>query len=306
MSFPASTVTVPTLTAYQFSYLGQTFGAGANSLNTKEWDGFGIDQARTGDKPRARDWGEWVGQDEIGGKNLTIKFDLGEAGLTDAQFASSFQAICEATVPQGAVEQPFFFNLVPGLGTLVHMARPRRRSWKADIPFAFHLAENMTAQWHASDPRCYSTPTQVSSCTLSPISDAGFKFPFSFPLNFGGAESPGAVTINNAGWADCRPILTITGPADNPAVINASVSGSPQIAFNYNLPSGWKIVVDTDAKSALVYSSGTGSVGAPIGLASGSTWWSLQPGSNIVQLTASGPAGATPSLSVEWASAFLL
>jgi hypothetical protein len=306
VAFPSPTATVPTLSAYQISFNGLVMGAGASGIEIKEIDGLDVEAVRSGDAARARDRGEFAGLDLLGGRDITVKVDLSTIGASS--FGAALQALAAVMIPAGATEAPWFINLpFANWGTLACMARPRTRAWKIDIPFAFGgLSQDQAPMWHATDPLFYSTPTSEASCTLATITDKGFTFPFTFPLSFGGAESPSSITIDQGGNIDCRPILVITGPVTKPSISNSSLPNNPTITFDVTLSAGEQLVVDTDLGTALIYVPGT-SVGSPAAstLVAGSQWWSLYPGTNVINYNASATAGGS-TLTLQYANAWLL
>ncbi len=160
---------VPALANYELYLNGLTFGGnGVGGISLVEIDGLDLNTpVRAGDNNRARDHGQWIGYDFLGGRDITIKFDL--FGTSASDFASKMQAISTATLPGLNKETPFYFN-IPGFGVLASMVRPTQRSWKLNYAVsAAQYAKGMQMQLHATDPRFYTTPTQTAVGSQSNI-----------------------------------------------------------------------------------------------------------------------------------------
>lgn len=143
----------------------------------------------------------------------------------------------------------------------------------------------------------------------------GLTFPVTFPVTFG-VVPPSGVTVDNAGNSNVSPVLVITGPVTNPIAQNATLAGTPYVMFanpdqtSYTVLAGDQLVVDLGAHTALYYTGGVSSGSQPASrlgwLVSGSSWWQLAPGNNLVQFRsqdASPPAG---TLQIQWADAYML
>lgn len=300
MPFPAPSVSVPTLTTYQCNYGGLTLG-GNTGLGLLKLEGLDTPNIRTGDAARPRDTGDFIGLDTIDGREITLTAQIGPEG----GFTANWQALANATVPGGTTETPFYVAL-PLFGTLVSMARCRKRNMPIDIQFALGNLADVTLQLNATDPRLYSTPTLNPSCGL-PTHSGLMAFPISFPLSFGGASPSGVITAVNNGNVQMCPILTVTGPCTNPSIQNASIAGSPQLTFDVTMASGDQLVIDTDLHTATYYTSGS-TIGASrlYTLAGGSTWWTIQPGSNTIQFNSADTGTVAGTLACEYASAYII
>ena len=297
MAFPAVGVVPPALAPYQFSYNGFVFGPNT-ALELSKLEGLDLPNVRSGDQGRARDHGLFIGLDLLAGREVTLTGELLTVNPT------AWPSFAGATVPGGVTETPLFVNL-PAFGTLALMARVRKRSAPIDITAALGNLVSVSLMFSASDPRLYATPTQ-SATTQPPGTTAGFTFPLTFPVSFGGGVVSGSLSINNAGDIETRPILTVTGPCTNPSITNATAPGSPNLTFNVSLNTGDTLVIDTDFHTATFYAAGS-TIGSTrlYTLARGSTWFTLPPGFNTLQFLSGDPT-ATGSLTCVWASAYIL
>lgn len=293
MSFPASTVAVPTLSYYQFSYQGYTFGPGT-PLELTKIEGVDMPVVRNGDAGRPRETGRFVGLDVLDGRDIAI---TGELLTTDP---TAWLTLASATAAGGTAEYPLYFN-TPSWGTLVTMVRPRKRPMPIDIKAALGNLVDVVLGFSGSDPRWYSTPTNSASVT-SPGTTTGFTFNATFPLSFGGGSSVGTLAVVNAGNIDIPPILTVTGPCTTPSITNASLPGAPNLLFGVTLNAGDQLVINTDMHTATLFTAGSTLGSSRVyTLGQGSQWWTLWPaggsfsvpgGSNTIQFLSSDP---TPS-----------
>jgi hypothetical protein len=295
MAFPAFGTSVPTLTSYQASFRGYTFGAGT-VFELQKIEGADLPSVRSGDNPRPRDHGLFVGLDVMGGRELTF---TGQLRRDSTSFAHALQELGSATIPGGVVQEPLFVNF-PGFGTLATLVRPRKRSMPQDIQYALGELANVVLMFQASDPRWYGTPTQSASVS-PPSTTAGFKFNITFPLSFGGGSVAGALTVNNMGNIETRPLLIVEGPCENPSITQAS-TGNNLSFTNLTMSSGDKLEIDTDLHTATFFVSGS-TIGSTrlYKLVKGSRWFTMPPGETTFQFLSGTGEG---KLEVQWASAY--
>lgn len=146
----------------------------------------------------------------------------------------------------------------------------------------------------APDPRKYSTVLhQVTATQASPA--PGLAPPLTPPFTLPPGAPPMAVVCVNAGSFETRPLITITGPVSNPAVVNQTTGQS--ISFTgTTLAAGDVLTIDLAARQA--YLNGTYRTADTF-----SSWWVLPPGSTTVQ--ASGAAGTGSTMTVAWRDAWI-
>ncbi len=297
MAFPASSVTPPTLSNWQAYYNGVKFGVGGGAYAFYAITGlFGDAAMRTGDTPRPRDQGEWIGLDLYSGRDFTMDTDVISDG-TSVQHA--LEALGSALQVGGTTENPFYIQL-PNLPLLVTMARCRKWDYPINISYGAGLVSPVATAFHSTDPRIYTAPTNTATCGL-PTPSAGFKFALAFNLSFGGGTGNNSVTVVNSGNFEMRPIITIAGPCLNPSISNGSITGNPTLQFGFQLNSGDSLVVDLDAHTAVL--NGTSS--RLNTMQPGFVWWNLPASStNVISfnsqdtslaagtMTVAAPAGA--------------
>lgn len=317
MSFPLASETPPTLSPYQLSFGGYTFGSKTAYRLTKI-DGLDLPGVRSGDAGRARADGLFAGLDLLGGREITVQGDISTDGVSLGHALQEARRALKKEKP-GNVEKPLYVNY-PLVGTLCSMTRVRKRSIPIDFTFvAGGLAQNVTVLFAATDPKFYGAT--LSSTIVSALPTAGFPtgsgaagWPLAFthvegPITgvyFGGGAYYGSAALTNAGEVEMFPRLLIEGPCVNPAIWNASITGEPRLAFDIEIPTGGTLEVDTDLHTILYYEPGS-SVGVPAGgvVQGGSTWWGLPSGANTVNFI-SGTNEATGQVTVEYAPAYEL
>jgi phage-related protein len=118
-----------------------------------------------------------------------------------------------------------------------------------------------------------------------------------FNYNYGGGSISITTTINNAGWADTYPTITINGPITSPIIGN--VTQAAQMNFSGTYSSADRLVVDLYNK--LITLNGNPARNT---LISG-TWFSAQPGNNQFFFTGTGTLIGTTEAVVTWQSAYV-
>ncbi len=310
MAFPSPSQTPPTLSDWFVSYNGLTMGPTADGTSPyviTQIEGLDLPTIRSKDVGRPRDHGELIGLDVYGGRTFTVDLWMQTDGTS---LQSAQKALAAATEDGLTTELPFWFKL-PNLPTMAIMARVRRRTMALDLDYGAALVGKPVIQFHATDPRIYAAPTNSDTVSLgTPVS--GFSFPITFPLSFGGG-STSTLSLDNSGNTEMRPILTFTGPVTNPAATNSSISGNPTLTFSnptqtgYTVLSGDTLVVDLDLHTITYYTGGAG-VGASRAdwLVSGSTWWNLPTGTNLINFSSTDSTTVAGTLTADWASAYML
>lgn len=311
MPFPLPSVTAPTLKTYEFSFKGFTFG-GDTSWGVLSVTGLDVPQIRNGDKGRALDQGQLIGLDLFGGRDVT--FDLWVYS-TGTSLQAALRKLAAVTDVGGVTESPLWVKL-PTTPLLVCMARVRKRTVKVDTDYAAGKVAKPSVQFHCTDPRFYTSPTTSTRITVGGGTVKGVKFPITFPVSFGGGTGPGIKTLDNTGTFEMRPVVVIYGPCTNPGVTNTSLANTPTLQFSnptqvgYTLKTGEKLVVDLDYQS-ITLTSGTpdtpttnlGSA-VPNWLVTGSVWWDLPPGKNVVQFFSDDTSAVAGYAEVWWAPAY--
>lgn len=266
--------------------------------------GLDLPNIRNGDSSRPRTRGQYVGLDIMDFRDITLTLDVGPPFSSFSTLQGALSALRAVTNTQGTTEYPLWVQM-PNLGLLVTMCRCRKRNIPVDIVFSNgSMAQNVSLQFHSTDPYFYASPTLDPTAGL-PGPAGGFSFPLTFPLTFGAGVSPNTVTAVNTGDAPCYPQLVISGTCTSPSVTNLSMPGVPSLAFDIELFAGDELVIDLDLQSATYYPSGS-SVGqtALATLEAGSNWFAFLPGTNLISFNSQAPITDTGILTVNWASAY--
>lgn len=306
MSLPAPTLTVPTLLGDQMSYQGVTMGYPPNTpYGITELDGLTKPQSRSGNTPRPRTRGSFIGLNLLPTRKVTATLDIGPPFGSYSTLAGAVGALRTASATEGTTEYPLWIQL-PQFPLVCTMCRVVNKDLKWNfVADAGQLVQGATIQWESTDPYLYSAPTQSGTVGL-PTPGTGFAFPITFPFSFGGGTTANELTVTNNGDVDCWPVLVITGPCLNPTVTNGSVAGNPELAFNIQMNSGDQLVVDCDMQTILYYASGS-SVGVPYPqiLNPGSTFFAVPGGgSSSIAFNSSDTSPASGTLTVWWADAY--
>jgi len=155
----------------------------------------------------------------------------------------------------------------------------------------------------AEDPRIYSDTvyTQQTPASLVGVPPQGRAFPETGNIVYGSGDTSGQLFITNSGNTTTYPIISITGPGNFPAVINAT-SGYTMY-FSGALSASDTIVIDTNPLRRTVILNNALSVYSRLQFST-STIWGLLPGANDIRLTfASFSTGA--GMAIQWQNAWI-
>lgn len=323
MGFPSPSLVAPSLSTYQCSYGGLTFGglpgSGSYALQSLTFD---MPNVASGDVQRAMDEGEFAGVDVLPGRDITIVqvvtggYQQTGAGVDTTAKAlavdQAVQALGGVMFPAGATEPYPLYIQLPS-GTFAAMCKPRKHNCPFDINRVFAGGVVATSLLHATDPRFYAAPSKSATVGL-PAPAGGGTFNATFNYSFGGGGAGGTLNVVNAGYFEMRPVLVINGPCTNPVVSNLTISGAPWVGVNITLAAGDVLTIDMDWRTVTYTAAGT-SQGASRqnALMTGSTWWNLQPyngpagigGPNVIEFTTSDGSQVAATLTVQSADAYL-
>lgn len=317
MPFPLVSEPPPTLSNYQLSFNGYTFGS-KTAFRLTKIEGLDMPIVRSGDSGRPRVDGMFRGLDVLGQHEITVQGDIGTDGVSLGHALQEARRALKKP-SDGVTEAPLWINY-PLIGTICSMTRVRKRAIPVDFTFvAGNLAQDVTVLFAATDPKLYGAT--LLSTIASTVPTAGFPTgsgAAGWPLAFthvesaitgvysGGGTYWNSASITNAGEVEMFPRLLIEGPCRNPAVWNASIAGEPRLAFEIEIPTGATLEVDTDLHTALYYEPGS-SVGVPAGsvVQGGPTWWGLPSGPSTIGFI-SGTTEATGQVGIEYAPAYEL
>ena len=277
---------------YQLDVAGLLLGAGTSYELPDGVEGLGLPEVRTSDVPRPQDDGLFYGSDFLGKRTLTFRAtilgdDPDDAGVKMDALAAVWQP------PEGSSANVPLTLEIPGQVSRVLFGRPRRLAFDLDnLKSGIVVA---TLQYDVADPRWYDAVQSVLS-TAAATSGGGRTYNRTYNMTYAAGGTGGNLTAINAGNRRTRPVLTITGPSNTPRVEN--VTAGRYLLFNLTLGVGDFLVVDLDARTVLL----GGTASRYSSLSSGSSWWDLAPGVNLLKFTSADSLG---TLQVAYRSAWL-
>ena len=282
MAFP--TTTAPSITAWQLQFNSLTMGAGTQ-YGISKLTGLGdLPNINVADVQRPRDVGEFIGLYYPSGRTFEVDFWMSTAGGSNIQTLLS--TLTTALIPQTSTELPFWFKL-PNLPVLAAMARPIKKVVPYDVNYSAAQVATPACQFHATDPRLYSTPTTSTTTAGSTTVSA-------------------AVSVVNAGNVDTRPTFTITGPIATGFTITASGATTGTLTYNNALASGDTLYIDTDLH--IVQQTHSGVTTNTRGYLGSTPGWFTAPASGTTTVTLAGTGGSvgTTAIAVTYCSAYLI
>jgi hypothetical protein len=185
----------------------------------------------------------------FGARTITAQIDvLAGAGAQIDAVASSFAPYM---VPSA---RPVFHFVLdrPGATERTVTVRPAGYAWAVvgDNQRAVHL------QFVAADPAFSDPATQTVVTAWTGGSGGGRVYSLTFPRSYpAGGGAPTSATILSNGDLPVTPLLTIYGPVTGPDIQFAPTVGpTVHVRFltSYNVGAGHYVVVDTNAKTALL------------------------------------------------------
>jgi len=142
------------------------------------------------------------------------------------------------------------------------------------------------AQWDAPNGTMETAVEQSATALASDPVEPGFTFDLTFPLLFPLSTPVGATIVTTVGNALCPPILRLFGPCVNPRIENVAdldeFGAAKRLAFNITLAAGDYLEVDVRERTVLLNGLRTQNRYSTLDFAT-STWWTLQPGQNLVR-----------------------
>lgn len=163
----------------------------------------------------------------------------------------------------------------------------RRIQLRADsqsAPISHPSSLELAVSWRCPSP--YAESADALEVHLVAGGEGGFSFPFSFPLSFGAGGGP--VDARNDGNMPAQWVARIFGACTNPQVVN--VDTGEVVGFTgLTIPAGSYVEIDSTTHTVLL--NGTTSRYHLLDLTSLS-WFTLTPGPNLVQFSATGPDAA--------------
>lgn len=298
-------MTVTSLNAYSFSFNNLVFGGGNSPFQILSVEGLeDLPDIRNQDDNRGYTDGMFTGRDFLGGRYLTMTIQI--LGDSNNSMVQNVALLKNNLIPQQAGTTPLQLQ-IPGSNLQVIYARVRRRTLKIDPEFTYGKSIAVV-QFFAPDPRIYDNTIQMTDLAFSNFNvgrtynrvytaapSAG-AYVYTTGMSFGGGTATQNIILNN-GNTTTYPTITITGPAINPRIINASTGQFLQI--NYSMTAPDTLVIDTDFRTLILDGVARRSI-----LSNTSSWFGAAPGTSFYTFNATGTAGST-SCVVSWQSAYI-
>ena len=236
----------PALTADgQIGYNGLVFGSGTSYIIAETgitgWEDLpGFD---TADSPRSGDHGSWPGPRYAQPRVIGATVWLAPATRDDT---SAITALRGAT---GIDLNEQWLTVQLHGETLISPVRINQRVIPTDRQFALYGVAKASLQFIATDPRRY-TPQLQTTATSGPQPETGLVWPLTWPLTWGTPGSSGNLQVTNIGNAATHPVITFTGPCQNPQLANTGTGQT--IGYSLTLAATDVLTVDTGSGEVLL------------------------------------------------------
>jgi hypothetical protein len=142
------------------------------------------------------------------------------------------------------------------------------------------------------DPTIYGATLKQANTGAADFSAAtgAAGYPFGYPIGFGSSTTTVSIDADNLGDTAIYPVgISIFGPVNNPKVTNSATGEYIQVNCNLATAAN-NLVIQYDKDSLRVELDGISQLQ---NVTSGSSYFKLQPGSNIIQLTGSSIASGS-------------
>lgn len=283
------------IAAYSFSFNGQVFGGAGSPYQVLSVDGLeGIPAIRNQDDNRGYADGMFTGRDFLGGRYITIQFNVTASPGFSAQ--ENLNTLQRALLPQTSGTTPLYFILSPGESEKVINARVRNFRVTVDPNYTYGLIIGQV-EFFCPDPAYYDTNTQTALLNYTP--PTGRVYNRIYNLVYGGGSALITTTISNNGWAQTYPTIVLNGPITNPVLGNQTENASLTFTGTYT---------NTDNLTIDLYNKLITFNGNPArNLLVTGEWFSAQPGNNLFYLSGS-PGSTTVGITgatVTWNSAYI-
>ena len=249
---------------------------------------------KSGDQDRLRRNGLHAGDDFLGGRSVSVTFEV--YADTDSEFETAMENLLNATAP-GGPEVGLAFQL-PGVADgnkAVVFARPRKRSVQMDTSYLYRIP-TVLLEFFAVDPRIYSATLSSSSISVA-VTSGGLEFDATPDLTFGTTGEGGTFNAKNNGSFPAGALFRVEGPCSNPRIENLTLDRT--IELDITLATGEYLLIDTERRTVLL----DGTASRYSALTADSEWFDLAAGDNSIKFRASTASGAT--MTTTWRSAWV-
>lgn len=161
-----------------------------------------------------------------------------------------------------------------------YQATVYRNNWQAPVEY------NTYGTWllELLNPSGILESQTETVLTMGLPQPGGIVYPVVYPVVYG-ASTGGSVTATNYGDANASPVITLYGPLENPVITNQTTGQF--LRLNMSIDSGRKVVI-TMSRPSIMEGPLTGEPtnNRQDKKATGSSFWRIQPGANIIKLRA--------------------
>jgi len=165
-----------------------------------------------------------------------------------------------------------------------------RRSGKIPETYPTLTSVDFSVLLIAPDPRKYGTQTRTVTASVTAPS-LGIAAPLTAPITLPAQPPPGSATVENGGNFETRPVVTISGPIDGPALYNQT-AGRVVSFSTLNLAASDVLTVD--------FANRIADLNGALRVADlSSAWWTLPPGETQIVLQGAAAAGAQMTITYQ-------
>jgi phage-related protein len=281
------------LSSYQFIFGSFTFGAGT-PFAIIDVDGLeSLPDVRSQDDDRGYNDGSYSGRDFLASRTLTFTINTFAGNGNNAQ--QNYQLLQAALVVQQNGTTPLQFKLSPSDIEQLIYGRVRTNKTLVDPEYTYGFIRSQITIY-CPDPRYYSNT--ATTAALVPTAALGRTYNRDYNLTYGGGSLNNATAIINAGSWITYPVITITGPVQNPTIGN--ITTNQYMTINTSLANTDTLVIDLNQK--LVTLNG---VSARNLVAGNSQWFGAPVGTTYFSFTGTQTVLGITSATVVYRSAYI-
>ena len=285
-----------TLTAvYSFAFNNQIFGGAGSPYQILSVDGLeSLPGIRNQDDNRGYANGMFSGRDFLAGRTISIIFQT--FGNANGSAQTNYNNIQSVLLPQQSGTTPLYFKL-PNSPTQEQFVNARVRALRTTIdPNYTYGMITSQVEFFCPDPNYYNNNTQTA--TMAITAPIGRIYDRYYDLNYGGGTSYLTTSVNNIGWAETYPLITINGPVIDPSVGNLTTGNSLLLTGTF---------ISTDVITIDLYNKLITLNGQPArNLLTSGTWFGAIPGNNTFFFNnLGGTAIGQTQCTITWNSAYI-
>jgi hypothetical protein len=230
-------------------------GEGSTAYGLRSVDGLEeLTEIRTSDEPYPTADGEFVGDDFLAGRTITLSLDL--ADTWGVPFREALAALRWACRPKRTI--PFWFRLPAWDTPRGCQVRVRRLRIPTDLQYELGHTR-VDIQLRSSLATLYG-PTDTTPSTPFAAPAGGLRYPLYTDgdgvahghLDYGAASATGRLVLNNPGNAPTWPVFEVDGPVPSEGFQIVRTDTGDRIQFEAPVASGSTLRIDAAEGSALI------------------------------------------------------